>query len=227
MEKQSHGYVFVSQLKNTKSFQKLFKRYLKKSPKKSDKGKNHVYKFKEITLILSTVHGKLTIYSNKNKFGFLNIIRKSVNKKTFKSIQSSIRQIKREYRVYNENLPNKKHYCDYHILKSKNLSTSVKPSPRPNLYRLLNFDALDMRIVRDVYLNIGGMTINDISKHFSMDYHTIRRRVNKLAILGLLDKIGENPALFDRPKNEGRAVLTSQLVGYFFNLLPMANLQEM
>uniref|UniRef100_A0A7C3SQI9 Uncharacterized protein n=1 Tax=Dictyoglomus turgidum TaxID=513050 RepID=A0A7C3SQI9_9BACT len=221
--KESHGYRFISRVSEPQKAYEELKPFLEKNYMPNDLGRNCVFKAEGMTIMLSLTKGKLTIYSSSGKSETTKKLRELFKEESIqKEAISNLRLNKKEIRNH-IGLPTKKGYCDYHYYEND------PPSPSLNLPEKL--DGFDVRILCYTYENILAGT--GLYKRFGVTYHKFKRRLDKLARLRLLEKLGKSPALYTMIKDKERAYLVKEFIGLWNKLfhstlsILVANLQKM
>jgi hypothetical protein len=221
--KESHGYRFVSRVSEPQKAYEELKPFLKKDYKPNDLGRNCIFKSEGMTIMLSLTKGKLTIYSSSSKTETIKKLRELFKEEGMqKEVIGNLRLNKKEIRN-RIGLPTKRGYCDYQYYGDN------PPSSSSNLQKKLD----DCDIVILYYVNKEGSVHTGLHERFSMTYHKFKRRLDKLARLRLLEKLGKSPALYTMIKDKERAYLVKEFIGLWnklFYSIPSdtgANLQEM
>lgn len=204
--KESHGYRFVIEVSNPYEVYETLKPFLVKEPKNSDPGLNSVFKTDYATLVISLVRGKMTIHTDLNKRELKQKL-KELLPQYYSELVNNLRLNKKELRRYNS-IRTKSGYTDYHIYED------YIHSPSPNLQKKI--DGFDVSILS--YVIRENSIGTNLYKIFHVGYHWMKRRLDKLAKLRLLEKLGKSPAIYTMTKDDKREHLIREFVAIWYEL---------
>ena len=204
--KESHGYRFVTRVSNPTEFYESAKPFLVKNFKEKDKAKNCVYKTKHMTIVLCLVGGRITIHTDLYKNKTIKRL-KELFPQYFKELVKNLRLNKKEVRRHGT-VDTEGGYTDYHDY----------PHPTPSSSPVLQkkIDEKDIMLLSAV-LGENSLRTGQYSR-FGMRYMTFKRRLDKLAVLRFLEKIGKSPALYSVSSNADRLHLIKEFVALWRKL---------